>query len=53
MRIKFLIFKRGILDKSDEMNGEKKIEKMAPPPLTIPMSVLLNPRYCKNMAIYP
>lgn len=53
VKISLLIDKPLMRDKSDEINGDKKIDKMAPPPVTIPISVLDKPRYCKNIATYP
>ena len=50
VKISLLIDKPLMRDKRDEINGDKKMDKIAPPPVTIPISVLDKPRYCKNIA---
>ena len=36
-----------------EMKGDKNMTAKQPPPVTIPISVLVNPLYCKKTATYP
>ena len=51
--INFLIVIPLILEKSEDINGDKKIVAIQEPPVTIPISVFVSPLDCKKTAIKP